>query len=127
MIFSRWKMLKNGQLLSFSIYWNLQKLKNLTYDMTVQDQIILLIGVLYMHHAHASSNLKMKYTKNSKMSKFKKMNFWHILVQCYWKSQPNWYTPLMFSENPTLGGLIYEIKWVGKLRQFSENQIKMDK
>ena len=54
------------------------------------------------------------------------MKIWHILVYYYWKSQPNWDTPLMVCGNPTLGCLIYEIKWVGKLRHFSENQIKLD-
>ena len=119
-------MLKNGHLLSFSIYWNLQNIKSHIYDMAVQGQIILLTCVLFINIARASSNFKMKYTKNGKMAKLKKMQIWHILVYYYWKSQPNWDTPLMFCGNPNLGCLIYEIKWVGKLRHFSENQIKLD-
>ena len=55
------------------------------------------------------------------------MKIWHILVYYYLKSQPNWDTPLMFCGSLTLGCLIYKIKWVGKLRQFSENHIKLDK
>ena len=120
-------MLKNGHLLSFLIYWNLQNIKSHIYDMAVQGQIILLTCVLFINIARASSNFKMKYTKNGKMAKLKKkMKIWHTLVYYYWKSQPNWDTPPMFCRNPTLGCLIYEIKWVGKLRQFSENQIKLD-
>ena len=60
------------------------------------------------------------------MAKLKKKIIWHILVYYYWKGQPNWDTPLMFCGNPTLGCLIYEIKWVGKSKQFSGNQIKLD-
>ena len=88
--------------------------------MTVQAEIILFTCVLSINIARASSNFKMKYTKNGKMAKFKKMKIWHILVYYYLKSQPNWDIPLMFCGSLTLGCLIYKIKWVGKLRQFSE-------
>ena len=103
-------MLKNGHLLSFSIYWNLQNIRSHIYDMAVQGQIILLTCVLFINIARASSNFKMKYTKNGKMAKLKKMKIWLFLVYYYWKSQPNWDTPLMFCGNPTLGCLIYKIK-----------------
>ena len=65
-------MLKNGHLLSFSIYWNLQNIKSHIYDMAVQGQIIFLTCVLFINIARASSNFKMKYTKNGKMAKLKK-------------------------------------------------------
>ena len=51
------------------------------------------------------------------------MNNCHSLWQYFWKRQPDWYKPQMFSGSPTLGCLISEIKWVGKLRPFSENVI----
>ena len=118
------KNVENGHLFSFSIYWNLQNIKSHIYDMAMQGQIILLTCVLFINIARASNNFKMKYTKNGKIKK-KNENL-AFLVYYYWKSQPNWDTPLMFCGNPTLGCLIHEIKWVGKLRQFSENQIKLD-
>ena len=40
--------------------------------MAVQGHIILFTGVLFINIARASSNFKMKYTKNGKMAKLKK-------------------------------------------------------
>ena len=59
-------------LLSFSLYWNLQNMKSHSYDMTVQDQIILLTCVLSINIPRDSSNFKMKYTKNGKIKKKKR-------------------------------------------------------
>ena len=42
--------------------------------MAVQGQIILLTCVLFINIARASSNFKMKYTKNGKLAKLKKKN-----------------------------------------------------
>ena len=53
------------------------------YDMAVQGQIILLTCVLFINIARASSNFKMKYTKNGKMAKLKKkwkFGFFSVLL-----------------------------------------------
>ena len=47
-------------------------MKSHKYDMTAQDQLILLTCVLSINIARASSNFEMKCTKNGKMAKFKK-------------------------------------------------------
>ena len=61
--------MKNGHLLSFSIYWNLQNMKSHIYDIAAQGQIILLTCVVFINIARASSNFKMKYIKNGQMVK----------------------------------------------------------
>ena len=65
-------LMKNGHLLNFSIYWNLQNIKSHIYDIAVQVQTILLTCVLFINIARSSSNFKMKYTKMAKWQNLKK-------------------------------------------------------
>ena len=66
--------------LSFSIYWNLQNIKSHTTDMAVKGQIILLTCVLFINIARASSNFKMKYTKNCKIKKNENLAYFSVLL-----------------------------------------------
>ena len=60
-------MLKNGHFLSFSINCNLQNMESHIHETIAQRQIILLTCVRTLNIARASSNFKMKYTKNGKI------------------------------------------------------------
>ena len=85
-----------------------------------------MIYVVWFYHARAGCNRVLKYTKIGKIPKCEKMGFWQFLGIFFKKTQQNWYSTSIDSDNPTLGHKIFAIKSMGVFEVFLVILVELD-